>query len=162
MATPVQYDTLYNIVQNNIHHPLTIQKIKTSYFILLSNLTKTEPLTNDVFIQQVTKIHEMGTIVIAYLKYTEYPQYIEIIGSGTLILEPKLIRGGKPVGHIEDIVVHPQHRSQGIATQILKKLTQYAQTNECYKVILDCKEQVAKVYEKAGFEKHGLQMSKYF
>jgi len=158
----IQYDTLYNLVQQNIHHPLTIQKIKTSYLLLLAHLTKTEPLTNEHFLQQVNQIHAMGTIQIAYVECTEYPQYLEIIASGTLILEPKLIRGGKPVGHIEDIVVHPQYRGKGIATQILTQLTKYAETKECYKIILDCKEDVAKVYEKAGFEKHGLQMSKYF
>ena len=158
----IQYNTLFNIVQQNIHHPMVLQKIKTNYLLLLSHLTQTEPLTLEHFLQQVNQIHAIGTIQIAYLEYTEYPQYLDIIGSGTLIVEPKLIRGGKPVGHIEDIVVHPQHRGKGIATQILTQLTQYAETKECYKVILDCKEEVAKVYEKAGFEKHGLQMSKYF
>jgi len=158
----IQYDTLYNLVQQKIHHPMVLQKIKTSYLLLLAHLTKTEPLTNEHFLQQVNQIHAMGMIQIAYVECTEYPQYLEIIASGTLILEPKIIRGGKPVGHIEDIVVHPQYRGKGIATQILTQLTQYAQTKECYKVILDCKEDVAKVYEKAGFEKHGLQMSKYF
>lgn len=158
----IQYNTLYNLVQQKIHHPMILQKIKTSYLLLLAHLTKTEPLTNEHFLQQVNQIQAIGTIQIAYVEYTEYPQYLYIIGSGTLIVEPKLIHGGKPVGHIEDIVVHPQHRGKGIATQILKQLSQYAETKECYKVILDCKEEVAKVYEKAGFEKHGLQMSKYF
>ena len=158
----IQYDTLFNLVQQKIHHPMVLQKIKTSYLLLLAHLTKTEPLTNEHFLQQVNQIHAIGTIQIAYVEFTEYPQYLEIIASGTLILEPKLIRGGKPVGHIEDIVVHPQYRGKGIATQILTQLSEYAETNECYKVILDCKEEVAKVYEKAGFEKHGVQMSKYF
>ena len=141
---------------------MVLQKIKTNYFVLLSNLTQAEPISLEHFLQQVNQIQAIGTIQIAYVEYTEYPQYLYIIGSGTLIVEPKLIHGGKPVGHIEDIVVHPQHRGKGIATQILKQLVQYAETKECYKVILDCKEEVAKVYEKAGFEKHGLQMSKYF
>ena len=158
----IQYNSLFNLLQKNIHHPMVLQKIKTSYLILLSQLTQTDPLTLEHFIQQVNQINAIGTIQIAYIEYTQYPQYLEIIGTGTLIVEPKLIHGGKSVGHIEDIVVHTQHRGKGIATQILKQLSQYAETNDCYKVILDCKEEVAKVYEKAGFEKHGLQMSKYF
>ena len=158
----IQYDSLFNLVQKNIHHPMVLQKIKTNYLVLLAHLTKTESLTLEHFLQQVTKIHTTGSIQIAYLEYTEYPQYLDIIGSGTLIVEPKIIHGGKPVGHIEDIVVHPQHRGKGIATKILEQLVQYAETKECYKVILDCKEEVAIVYEKAGFTKHGLQMSKYF
>ena len=35
-------------------------------------------------------------------------------------------------------------------------------TNTCYKVILDCKEELVDFYSKNGFNKNGNQMSKYF
>jgi glucosamine-phosphate N-acetyltransferase len=37
-----------------------------------------------------------------------------------------------------------------------------AKERNCYKVILDCTKNISGFYEKIGFEKHGIQMSKYF
>jgi glucosamine-phosphate N-acetyltransferase len=85
-----------------------------------------------------------------------------IVGSGTIIIEPKIIRSGKSVGHIEDIVVDEKCRSMGISKRIMEKLFSFANENNCYKVILDCNPRLSDFYEKLGFEKHGIQMSKYF
>ena len=87
--------------------------------------------------------------------------YFEIIGSGTIIIEPKIIRGCRFVGHIEDIVVHTNYRSCGICQNILNILKEIAINNNCYKIILDCNESVKKVYEKNNFVNNGLQMSLY-
>ena len=82
--------------------------------------------------------------------------HIQIVGSGTIIFEPKLIRGGSYIGHIEDIVVDEQYRCKGIATRIIENLIEFAKEKKCYKVILDCQN------EKSGFDNHGIQMTKYF
>ena len=87
---------------------------------------------------------------------------IYIVGSGTIIFEPKIIRNGKSVGHIEDIVVDEKCRSMGISKRIMEQLFVFANENNCYKVILDCNPRLSNFYEKLGFEKHGIQMSKYF
>jgi glucosamine-phosphate N-acetyltransferase len=86
---------------------------------------------------------------------------ITILGSGTIIYEPKIIHGCKNVGHIEDIVVHEKYRGQGIAQKILEKLTEAASNKNCYKVILDCKKDLITFYEKSGFRQNNFQMSKY-
>jgi glucosamine-phosphate N-acetyltransferase len=87
---------------------------------------------------------------------------IEIVGSGTIIFEPKIIHGCKNIGHIEDIVVHNDYRTQGIAKDILKRLVDLAKQKNCYKVILDCKNNLQNFYERNEFEYKGIQMSKYF
>jgi glucosamine-phosphate N-acetyltransferase len=108
--------------------------------------------------KNLLEIKNMGYI---YVCYKNVENKISIIGSGTIIFEPKIIRSGKYVGHIEDIVVDKNFRSMGISKKIIDKLNFLAKENNCYKIILDCKANLCDFYEKSGFEKHGIQMSKY-
>ena len=124
------------------------------YFDLLSHLSTCPPLSPELFYTNLKSIMSMGTIIVAY-------DNNRIIASGTVIIEPKIIRAGKCVGHIEDIVVHPQWRGRGIAQDILQKLKDYAISNNCYKIILDCNDAVSNVYAKSGFHVSGLYMSNY-
>ena len=59
----------------------------------------------------------IGEILICYI--LDNKDKITIIGSGTIIYEPKIIHGGKSVGHIEDIIVNEKYRNLGIARSIL-------------------------------------------
>jgi glucosamine-phosphate N-acetyltransferase len=117
-------------------------------------------LSKEVFMNNLYEITTMGVIYVCYHKTNENKIYI--VGSGTIIFEPKIIRNGKSVGHIEDIVVHEKYRSLGISKRIMEKLFYFANEHNCYKVILDCNPRLSDFYEKLGFEKHGIQMSKYF
>lgn len=83
-----------------------------------------------------------------------------IVGYGALIIETK-IRGGK-LGHIEDIVSHPQKRNMGIGTLLIKELTEIAHQHACYKITLACKEHNIAFYEKSGYSVVGVAMQKMF
>jgi glucosamine-phosphate N-acetyltransferase len=102
----------------------------------------------------------MGCIIITYTSSPECDDF-EIIASGPIIIEPKIIRGGKSVGHIEDIVVKYAYRGKQMVKEILQELQCIAREKNCYKIILDCSEHVKRVYEKYGFEEKGLQMTVY-
>jgi glucosamine-phosphate N-acetyltransferase len=92
-----------------------------------------------------------------------YDDVIEqIIGTGTIIIEPKLIHGCSNVGHIEDIVIHNDHRNRGIGKMLLNNLVERALTYKCYKVVLFCDEKNVEFYEKCSFTRNGINMSKYF
>jgi len=139
-----------------------IEDIKNQYLTLLSFLTKVTTMSNDEFINKIEEISQMGTIMICYTRRENEGEKIIIIGSGTVIFEPKIIRGGNYVGHIEDIVVHNMYRSHGIARIILERLFDIAEQKKCYKVILDCNADLEKFYKKIGCKMSGIQMSKYF
>lgn len=138
-----------------------IEKIKDSYLLLLSDLSVTTYIETSLFIENLDAISKMGAIIISYIGALEDNNF-EIIGSGTIIIEPKIIREGKSVGHIEDVVVKKEMRGLGISQKILNTLKQIARLNDCYKVILDCSEEVKKVYIKNGLEVKGVQMAEYF
>ena len=155
----IQYSSLLELLNNYNHF---ILQIKDKYLQLLSLLTNVEDISEEKFMETIMNISNMGGIIM--IGYVSKPDSIDfkIVCSGTLIIEPKIIHGCKKVGHIEDIVVRTDFRGQNLSQNILFLLRKYAKENDCYKVILDCKEEVKKVYLKNGFEQKGLQMALYF
>ena len=151
-----RYDTLLNILEDNID---SIEEIKNQYIILLSQLTEAHIMSNEKFIEKIKEISNIGNIIVCY--YYMENKKIHIIGSGTIIYQPKIIHDCKYVGHIEDIIVHNMYRSNCIAKQIIQQLIDMANTKKCYKVILDCKPELCGFYEKVELKKTGNQMSKY-
>jgi len=82
----------------------------------------------------------------------------KIIGSGTIILEPKFIRDGTFVGHIEDIVIDENYRNKKLSSMIVKKLKQVGFEHNCHRITLNCTEYNSKYYLTRGFKKSTLCM----
>jgi len=76
----------------------------------------------------------------------------KIVGSTTLLIEPKFIHKGGVVGHIEDVVIDKKFQGQKIGEKIMKYLLEFAKNRGCYKTILDCTDDVKPFYEKLGFK----------
>jgi len=142
---------------NNLE--ISKSNIKKQYLSLLSELTKTNDISDELFELNLKKINSIGKIIIGYVNNNN--NIIELIGTGTIILEPKIIRSGMNVGHIEDIIVKSTWRGKKISQSILDKLTSFAIESNCYKVILDCVDSICPVYKSNGFEIKGIQMAKY-
>lgn len=81
-----------------------------------------------------------------------------IIGTASLLLEPKFIHRGGIVGHIEDVAVRSDFRGAGIGRQLIEHASRMAQALGCYKVILNCSPENAAFYGKCGFREHELGM----
>ena len=134
--------------------------LSESYFQLLARLT-TSPYPaenleemNDLF-QEVEKNPYHHIIVI------EDKSTGQVIGTGTLLIEKKFIRGISKAGHIEDIVIREDYGGKGLGKELIKILVDISEGIGCYKTILDCSEECQLFYEKCEFEKKGIQMSKY-
>ena len=147
------YDTLLYLSKE---YPL--KEVKEGYLRLLTYLTSAPDVSDELFMKSMNEIFTHGIIQIAY---TIEDKKLFIHGTATLLYETKMIHGCKKVGHIEDVVVSPNYRNQGIATTLLHILKEEA-SRTCYKIILDCKEDLIPVYEKSGLLQHGIQMSHYF
>ena len=87
---------------------------------------------------------------------------MEILGAITVLYEKKIIHNGGIVAHIEDFVVHNEHRRKGIGKELMQHAIDDCKKNKVYKVILDCKEDLIPFYEKFGYESKNVQMSIYF
>ena len=105
-----------------------------------------------------TKLYNNIISDISNNKYHNIYVYIEDgkpVGMITLLIEQKLIHGGKCVAHIEDLVVDKEYSGLGIATKLLTYVINIAKINNCYKIILDCKRELCSFYEKVGFQIRG-------
>ena len=72
----------------------------------------------------------------------------KIVGCITLLIEQKFIHDGGLVGHIEDVVVRKDYEGKGIGMKLVTSMLEYAKRKNCYKTILDCKDDVKQFYEK--------------
>jgi glucosamine-phosphate N-acetyltransferase len=77
-----------------------------------------------------------------------------VVGTASLIVEQKFIHGGGLVGHLEDVAVHSDHSRKGIGAALVDHLTKLASSHRCYKVILNCLDQLIPFYTRIGFRRH--------
>ena len=76
----------------------------------------------------------------------------KIVGSTTLLIEQKFIHDGGLVGHIEDVVVRKEYEGKGIGVKLVTSMLERAKEKNCYKTILDCKDDLKQFYERIGFK----------
>ena len=81
-----------------------------------------------------------------------------IVGTGSILIEDKIIHNFGKVGHIEDVVIDNKYRGQGLAKQLVEYLIRIGREAGCYKIILDASTDVSSFYEKLGFRKHANNM----
>ena len=77
----------------------------------------------------------------------------KIVGSTTLLIEQKFIHDGGLVGHIEDVVVRKDYEGKGIGIKLVTSMLERAKEKNCYKTILDCKDDLKQFYERIGFKR---------
>ena len=137
-----------------IFRKLKLDDITEDYFKLLKQLTYVDEIDdekNQNFFKRLNPDHQI--IVITHEN--------NIVGSGTLFVEHKLIRDYGKVGHIEDIVIDKKHNGCGLGKHMIETLKELAIKRNCYKCILDCDEALERFYNKSEFNKMGLFMAKY-
>ena len=77
-----------------------------------------------------------------------------LLSSCTMLLVPNLTHGGRPYGLIENVVTHPDHRNQGLASACLAFAKRLAQEQNCYKLMLmtgSKRESTLGFYRQAGY-----------
>jgi glucosamine-phosphate N-acetyltransferase len=82
----------------------------------------------------------------------------QVIGATTLLVEQKFIHHGGLVGHIEDVVVRKDYQGRGVGGPLVKAGIKKAEELGCYKVVLDCKDELVGFYEKLGFSRRDVGM----
>lgn len=134
---------------------LEISDYDKNYFNLLSQLTVCNIIPKKQFEKFISSLNNNHKILV-------YENNNNILASGTLFIEQKIIRNFGKVGHIEDIVVDKSLNGLGIGKKLLEELKNHAKNEGCYKIILDCRKDIIGFYEKCGFTKKEEQMVFYF
>ena len=121
----------------------------------LNQLSPTKEKDYDLIRKHIenTKNNETNKMKIFVLKYEN-----EIIGSGSVIIETKILRNISKVGHIEDIVINDKFRKLGLSKLLIENIIQFCKDENCYKILLDCNDTLINFYEKYGFKKNANTM----
>ena len=78
---------------------------------------------------------------------------IKVVGTTTLLVEPKFINKGMRVGYIEDVSVRKGYDGLGIGSQLITYATNDAISVEgCGKILLYCSKNTMPFYEKLGYK----------
>ena len=77
----------------------------------------------------------------------------KIVGTTTLLIEPKFINKGMQVRYIEDVTVSKGYEGLGIGFKLVNYTTKYAISSQsCRKLLLYCSEKNKPFYEKLGYK----------
>ena len=123
------------------------------YLNLLKQLTNTSDISFKKFCNHFDNINSNIFVI---------ENNNSIIASGSLLIEKKFIHNMSSVGHVEDVVVNKNYRGMNLGKKIVEYLVNFAREEGCYKIILNCKKELTKFYEKNNFKSNGIQMSLYF
>lgn len=138
------------IKKNNNNSFITY--IKEQLILLYSQLSLCNNIKTDEFLKIITT-----TNIYVYMDM-EY----NIYGVMTLLFEKKIIHDCGIVCHIEDVVVDKKYRNKQIGSILIKYAIEKAKEKKCYKIILDCNDNVKPFYINNGFEEKNKQMAMYF
>ncbi|KAI6183995.1 Glucosamine 6-phosphate N-acetyltransferase [Aphelenchoides bicaudatus] len=132
--------------------PLQIGDYSKNYLDVIRDLTVVGDVSETVFRNQFlvmasTKPHAYFTIV------AEDKKLKKIAASITLVLEWKFAHNASARGRIEDVVVHHDYRSKGLARHLNEIVIQLAKKKGVYKISLECKDEYVGFYEKFGYKK---------
>ncbi|MFA4833988.1 MAG: GNAT family N-acetyltransferase [Patescibacteria group bacterium] len=115
----------------------------------LSNLSKTARLSQRKIKEVFREIRQKENSYI----FVAVGKNKQIIGTIKLMIERKFYHEGAKAGHIEDVVVRKGFEKMGIASSLIRKAVAKAKELECYKVILDCRDELIPFYKKFNFYK---------
>lgn len=128
------------------------------YCCLLKQLTTINPenITQEQFLTQLSLIKSNPLHKIIICKLDD-----KIIGTTTVLIEPKFIHDLSRVAHIEDVVIDSTYRSLGVDRSLITQAIEIGKEYGCYKIILDCTLANANFYRKFGFDLKESQMTMY-
>ena len=121
--------------------------LENNFLESLDNLKKASDLDLDIAKEILRKILDDENHIIHVAEMDRM-----IVGSTTLLIEQKFIHKGGLVGHIEDVVVKKEFQGQDIGMKLVKSLLDVAKQKNCYKTILNCKDNLKPYYAKMGFK----------
>ena len=101
-------------------------------------------------ILQQIKSNPLHKIFVAIQEVEDNNQGL-VIGTTTLIIEPKFIFGGAKFGHLEDVAVRKGYERMGIGFKLVSYATESAAKMGCIRTVLYCSDDRMHFYEKIGY-----------
>jgi glucosamine-phosphate N-acetyltransferase len=134
---------------NLVLRPLRLDDFNRGFLQLLQQLTKVGNVDEKVFRE---RFHEMQRVGNYYVTVIEDVTSSKIVATATLFTEYKFIHDAAIRGRIEDVVVDSEYRGQRLGHLLIETLKLVSQKLDCYKVTLDCSDDMVMFYTRLGFK----------
>ncbi|XP_047471900.1 probable glucosamine 6-phosphate N-acetyltransferase [Penaeus chinensis] len=129
--------------------PLCKADYDRGFLQLLSQLTKVGDISREKFGERFDAMKNCpGHYYVTVIEDTDQGK---IVGSATLACELKFIRGCAKRGRLEDVVVNNEYRGKQLGKLIVSTVTLLASQVGCYKMGLDCKDEMKSFYNSIGY-----------
>ncbi|KAK4297527.1 hypothetical protein Pmani_030064 [Petrolisthes manimaculis] len=151
--TPVKYMkngvTSANPGQGLLVRPLCKADYDRGFLQLLAQLTKVGDISREKFEERFDTMRRCGGHY--YVTVIEDLTCGKIIASATLACELKFIRDCAKRGRLEDVVVSDEYRGRQLGKLIVTTINLLAKKAGCYKLGLDCKDEMKAFYSSLGY-----------
>ncbi len=144
-------DLLYfNLGDNLIMRPLKRDDYDRNYMDLLGQLTKTGDVDKNKFQK---RFDQMSSCKGTYYTVVIVDQVKnKIVGTITHVYEQKFFRDTGARGRIEDVVVDESYRGKKLSKMLLDVACQLSKELGCYKLSLECFDELKKLYSQYGMQ----------
>lgn len=136
---------------NFVCRPLQSDDFSRGFISLLQQLTSVGSVGESDFKRRFQLLKKcQGTYYHTVIVDTEKSD--QIIASASLVVEKKFIHDCANRGVIEEVIVSNEYRGKSLGKQIVKILVELGKQLGCYKITLNCNDQMLRFYtEKLGF-----------
>lgn len=139
-----------------IARPLCSDDYHNGYLELLSQLTTVGTIDSTDFsrrFDEMRTINDSGSLDHYNIVVIEDTVARQIVGASTLFLEYKFIHQCAYRGRLEDVAVSDSYRGKNIGHLVVKIIVDLAhEIYHCYKLTLDCKDELVRFYAKNNFK----------
>jgi glucosamine-phosphate N-acetyltransferase len=139
----------FDLGSDLIMRPLQRDDFNKNYMTLLSQLTEIGNVTKEDYENRFDKMK--SSLDTYYINVIEDLSAKRIVASLTLVYEQKFIRNTSARGRIEDVVVDKDYRGKQLSKMLLDISCQLSSLLGCYKLSLECKDPLKKLYEQFEF-----------
>lgn len=147
-------EIISQLKQRNLQaRPLRLDDYDTGYLQLLSQLTGVGDISRDSFEKRFLEMKSINHVSDHYAVVVIVDEVTNrIVGASTFFLEYKFIHECATRGRLEDVVVLDSHRGKQIGELVVQIIVELARESfRCYKLSLDCKDELKGFYKKNNF-----------
>ncbi|XP_076656600.1 glucosamine 6-phosphate N-acetyltransferase [Halictus rubicundus] len=136
-------------IEGFLIRPLKSGDYDRGFLLLLSQLTEVGMISKEQFLKRFHTMKSTGTY---YIVVVEDLSTGKVVASATLVVELKFIHNCGLRGTLQDVVVNYKYRGKHLGKLIVTIIVQLARYLRCYKISLECKDQLIPFYESLEFK----------
>jgi glucosamine-phosphate N-acetyltransferase len=140
----------FDLGDNLILRPLKRDDFAKGYLNLLAQLTVVGDVSKEQYEQRFDKMKSCYNTY--FILVVEDLEKSRVCATITHVYEQKFLRNTSSRGRIEDVVVDEQYRGKKLSKLLLDVAVQLSKLLGCYKLSLECKDHLKKLYQQFGFD----------